>query len=63
MLGEGVGTISWGAMAVGFVAAAAVGTAALWLVLRLLEAARFRVFSFYVWGLAAVTLATGLGVE
>jgi undecaprenyl-diphosphatase len=62
-LGEGFGTISWGAMGVGFVTAAAVGTVALWAVLRLLEAARFRVFSFYVWALAAVTLATGLGVE
>ncbi len=62
-LGEGFGSISWAAMAVGFATAAAVGTAALWLVLRLLEAARFRIFAFYVWALAAVTLATGLGVE
>ncbi len=60
---EGFGTISWAAMGVGFVTAAVVGTAALWLVLRLLEAARFRIFSFYVWALAALTLATGLGVE
>jgi len=62
-LGEGFGSISWGAMAVGFVSAAVVGTGALWLVLRVLEAARFRIFAFYVWTLAAVTLATGLGVE
>ncbi len=62
-LDGGFGTVSWAAMGVGFVTAAAVGTAALWLVLRLLEAARFRIFSFYVWALAAVTLATGLGVE
>jgi undecaprenyl-diphosphatase len=62
-VGEGFGTISWGAMAVGFVAAAAVGTLALWMVLRLLEAARFRMFSIYVWVLAAVVLATGLGVD
>ncbi len=62
-LGEGFGTISWGAMAVGFVVAAAVGTGALWVVLRVLEAARFRVFAFYVWALAAVTVVAGLGVE
>ncbi len=62
-LGEGFGDISWGAMAVGFVTAAVVGTAALWLVLRLLESARFRVFSLYVWALAATVLLTGLGVE
>jgi undecaprenyl-diphosphatase len=61
-LGDGFGTISWGAMAVGFLSAAAVGTAALWLVLRLLESARFRVFSVYVWALAAVVLLSGLGV-
>jgi len=61
-LGDGFGTISWGAMAVGFVAAAAVGTAALWLVLRLLESARFRVFSLYVWVLAVVVLVSGVGV-
>jgi undecaprenyl-diphosphatase len=59
-LGDGFGTISWEAMAVGFVVAAGVGTAALWLVLRLLEAARFRVFSIYVWLLATVVLVTGL---
>lgn len=62
-VGEGFGTISWGAMAVGFVTAAVVGTGALWSVLRLLEAARFRVFSVYVWVLAIVVLATGIGVE
>lgn len=58
--GEGFGTISWTAMATGFVVAAAVGTAALWAVLKLLEAARFRVFSLYVWALAAVVLVTGV---
>ena len=62
-LGDGFGSISWGAMAVGFVTAAVVGTAALWLVLRLLESARFRVFSLYVWGLAGVVLLTGIGVD
>jgi undecaprenyl-diphosphatase len=60
-LGDGFGTISWGAMAAGFVAAAVVGTVALWLVLRLLEAARFRAFSVYVWALAVVVVVSGLG--
>ena len=59
---EGPIPVSWAAMATGFVVAAVVGTAALWLVLRLLEAARFRAFSIYVWLLAAVVLLTGLGV-
>jgi undecaprenyl-diphosphatase len=63
VLGEGLGTISWGAMGVGFVVAAAVGTVALWLVLRLLEAARFRVFSVYVWILATAVLVYGIGVD
>jgi undecaprenyl-diphosphatase len=60
-LGDGFGLISWSAMAVGFVVAAVVGTLALWLVLKLLEAARFRAFSLYVWVLAAVVLVTGTG--
>jgi len=59
-LGEGFGTISWSAMAVGFVVAATVGTVALWGVLKVLEAAKFRVFSFYVWALATVVLVTGI---
>ena len=59
--GEGFGSISWAAMGVGFVVAAAVGTLALWGVLKLLEAARFRIFSVYVWVLAAVVLVTGVG--
>jgi undecaprenyl-diphosphatase len=57
----GLGGISWGAMGVGFGAAAVVGTGALWLGLRRLEQARFRIFSLYVWALALVTLTTGLG--
>jgi undecaprenyl-diphosphatase len=57
----GLAEISWAAMAVGFVTAAVVGGGALWVVLRLLEQARFRVFSLYVWGLAALVLTTGLG--
>lgn len=62
-LDDGIATISWGAMAVGFLVAAGVGTAALWLVLRLLESARFRVFSLYVWTLAAAVLLSGIGVS
>jgi undecaprenyl-diphosphatase len=57
----GLSEIGWAAMGVGFVAAAVVGSGALWLVLRLLEQARFRIFSVYVWALALFTLATGLG--
>jgi undecaprenyl-diphosphatase len=60
-LDQGVGSIGWGPMVVGFVTAAAVGTVALWLVLRLLEAARFRVFSLYVWALAGAVAFTGVG--
>jgi undecaprenyl-diphosphatase len=57
----GLDQVGWGAMGVGFVTAAVIGTGALWLVLRLLEQARFRVFSIYVWALAVLVLATGLG--
>jgi undecaprenyl-diphosphatase len=57
----GLGEISWAAMGVGFATAAVVGTGALWIVLRLLEQARFRIFSVYVWGLALLVLTTGLG--
>jgi len=57
----GLGDITWAAMGVGFITAAIVGTGALWLVLRLLEQARFRIFSIYVWALALFTLTTGLG--
>jgi undecaprenyl-diphosphatase len=46
------------AMGVGFVVSAAAGVVALIGVLRLLYAARFRVFSFYVWALAALVLVT-----
>lgn len=50
-------------MGVGFLVSAAVGVVALLGVLRLLYAARFRVFCGYVWGLAAVVLITGVGAE
>lgn len=56
-LPEGIG---WGALVVGFVVAAATGVGALLLVLRLLYAARFRIFTWYVWALALVVLATGV---
>jgi undecaprenyl-diphosphatase len=59
----GLTDLSLGAMAVGTVTAAVVGAGALWVVLRLLEAARFRIFSVYVWGLAIVVLATGVGAK
>ena len=49
--GEGI-VLSMASLTVGFVTAAVVGTAALYLVLHLLYRARFRYFSFYVWGLA-----------
>jgi undecaprenyl-diphosphatase len=57
----GLQEVSWTAMAVGFLTAAVVGTGALVLVLRLLEQARFRIFSVYVWALAAVVLYLGVG--
>jgi undecaprenyl-diphosphatase len=57
----GLDQVGWAAMGVGFVTAAVVGTGALVLVLRLLEQARFRIFSIYVWGLAVLVLTTGLG--
>ncbi|MBC7289703.1 MAG: undecaprenyl-diphosphate phosphatase [Actinotalea sp.] len=53
--GNGVG-VPGSSLVVGFVVAAVSGTAALLLVLRLLLAARFRVFSVYVWALAVVVL-------
>ena len=61
VLGEGELTIGWAPMALAFVVSAVVGAAALWLVLRLLEQARFRIFSVYVWVLAAVVLLAGVG--
>jgi undecaprenyl-diphosphatase len=48
------------AMAIGFFVSAAVGTIALKAVLRLLAAARFGIFSIYVWLLAAVVLGVAL---
>jgi undecaprenyl-diphosphatase len=46
--------LEWGPLLVGFVVAALVGIFALKVVLRLLYRARFRYFSYYVWGLAAL---------
>jgi len=48
-----VAGIGFGAYAVGFVIAALVGIVALHIVLKLLYRARFRYFSYYLWGLAA----------
>jgi len=50
------GTISlgWGAMITAFVVSAVVGIFALKVVIQLLYRANFRVFSYYVWFLAAV---------
>ncbi|MEX2502614.1 MAG: undecaprenyl-diphosphate phosphatase [Trueperaceae bacterium] len=46
-------------MAIGFAVAAVVGAFALWAVMRILLAARFRWFAYYVWAVAAVVLITG----
>jgi undecaprenyl-diphosphatase len=43
-------------LAIGFVVAAVVGVASLWLVVTTLRRARFRVFAYYVWALALVVL-------
>lgn len=61
VLGGDGNDISLLAMGIGFWVAALVGIAALIVVLKLLYAARFRIFSFYVWALAAVVLVTGVG--
>jgi len=45
------------ALATGFVVSAVVGTGALWLVVRLLLRARLRIFSWYLWLLAALILS------
>lgn len=51
-------SIPLSALGIGFVVSAISGIGALILVLRLLHAARFRIFSFYVWGLALLVLFT-----
>ncbi len=51
--GLGLGGVSVLAMVTGFVVAAAVGAVALKLVLILLYRAQLKIFSFYLWGLAA----------
>jgi undecaprenyl-diphosphatase len=60
VLGTGQLTIGLGALAAAFVVAAVVGAGALWLVLRLLEQAKFKIFSVYVAGLALVVLLVGI---
>ena len=56
--GDPVG-IGFGPMAIGFVLAALVGSFALWGVMRVLLAAKFRWFAYYVWVLAAAVLLGG----
>jgi undecaprenyl-diphosphatase len=48
--------LGWDVYLVGFVTSAVVGTGALWLVLKLLYAARLRIFSFYLWALALLVI-------
>ncbi|MGY6499863.1 MAG: undecaprenyl-diphosphate phosphatase [Acidimicrobiales bacterium] len=60
VFGSGGLTIPLSAYATGFVVAAAVGVVSLIAVLKLLYAARFRVFSVYVWALAAVVIVSGV---
>ncbi|WP_290647779.1 undecaprenyl-diphosphate phosphatase [Aquisalimonas sp.] len=55
----GATQLGWVEMTVGMVVAAGVGTAALYLVVRLLYKAQLRVFSWYLWLLA---ILVGLGV-
>jgi undecaprenyl-diphosphatase len=62
LAGEGGTTLSVSALVLGFVTAAVVGAGALWLVLRLLEQSRFRIFALYVWALAAFVLLTETGL-
>jgi undecaprenyl-diphosphatase len=63
VMGSGGSDISLLAMGIGFWVAALVGIGALVVVLRLLYAARFRVFSFYVWALAILVLVTRVGAD
>jgi undecaprenyl-diphosphatase len=60
VLGAGGLSIGWAPMAAAFVVSAVVGAVALWAVLKLLEQARFRIFSVYVVLLAGVVLAAGV---
>ena len=62
VLGTGQLTIGLGPLAAAFVVAAVVGAGALWMVLRMLEQARFRIFAVYVAVLAAVVLLVGVPV-
>lgn len=52
----GLGELDYAVMLTAFVVAAAVGALALRLVLYFLYRARMKVFSFYLWGLAAAVL-------
>ncbi len=48
--------LGWEVYLLGFVTSAIVGTGALWLVLKLLYAARLRIFSFYLWAMALLVI-------
>jgi len=54
--GGGLNSLGWEALAIGFVVAAMVGTLALKIVLYFLYRARLKVFSFYLWFLAAAVV-------
>jgi undecaprenyl-diphosphatase len=56
-------SIGFPALATGFVVSAIIGILALKLVIHLLYRAQFRVFSYYVWALAAVVaISTFAGI-
>lgn len=60
--GDGLGALSWHTMVVGIVISAIMGIVALKLVVSLLYKAKFRFFSYYVWGVAIlVAIATLTG--
>ncbi len=59
----GLGELGWGALLTGFVVAALVGIVSLKLVVYFLCRARLKVFSFYVWILAAAILAGVLDIS
>lgn len=59
----GMASVDWPALTVGFVVAAVVGIVFLKLVLFFLYRARLRVFSYYLWVLAAIVLFGLLGTQ
>ncbi|WP_017926807.1 undecaprenyl-diphosphate phosphatase [Thioalkalivibrio sp. HL-Eb18] len=61
--GNGLGDLTWTPVIVGFVVSAVVGVVSLKMVLFFLYRARLKVFSFYVWALAALVLFGFLDVD